>query len=316
MHGIATSGSLRGPRARKRVQADAGDASECARRPSAAERARALVARTSHVALSSAIGTSAHVTLAMLHIASDGQVSVSVPAEDAIADAGLEDGTSVSVLVVPDGLLSAGAASARATLNGCVDGTAKTEHMNNGSAVLVFAMDVHSAMYCGAEDAFNVVSVAGSEFVHASPDPLCLRADAIVRDFNESMPADDITRLGRHAGLSTAPLTPAASAYAAAADSSSAASSADTSASPSSSNGASAAAADVGNVSMPHLVWVDRLGVDVGCGGEVARLVFHHEVESESEARSAITMLAQTLWEQESKYNPPSPLKLDEEYVA
>ena len=65
-------------------------------------------------------------------------------------------------------------------------------------------------------------------------------------------------------------------------------------------------------------MWVDRLGVDLSCGGEMARSEFLHQVKSESEARSAITMLAQELWEHESRYSPPSPLqsKVDEEYVA
>lgn len=67
-----------------------------------------------------------------------------------------------------------------------------------------------------------------------------------------------------------------------------------------------------------RLAHIDRLGIDVHTTSALSsgivdiRIPFLNPVTSESEARSAITMMAQQFWEQDKNYTPPS-IKWDEE---
>ena len=67
-----------------------------------------------------------------------------------------------------------------------------------------------------------------------------------------------------------------------------------------------------------RLAHIDRLGIDVHTTSALSsgivdiRIPFVNPVTSESEARSAITMMAQQFWEQDKNYTPPS-IKWDEE---
>lgn len=68
------------------------------------------------------------------------------------------------------------------------------------------------------------------------------------------------------------------------------------------------------------MLWVDKLGFDVrvitgGGGGKVldVRLPFPAPAETHQQALSALTMLAQTMWEEEKQYVPvPVPVEKEE----
>jgi hypothetical protein len=70
------------------------------------------------------------------------------------------------------------------------------------------------------------------------------------------------------------------------------------------------------------MLWVDKLGFDVrvvtGGNGKVkvldVRLPFPAPANTQQEALSSLTMLAQTLWEEEKQYQPvPVPREPKEE---
>ena len=285
--------ALRGPSWGRSARAEQQQKESPPTRPSAAERARTLAARTSHAALTAP--PSSHVWLAQISHDRENRMRACVHAHEASEELA-HIGQSISLLIVPNGSLPTGERTTHAMIL-CFVADAQLEH---NSSVVSLDLDVESVRYFGSQGPEDAVDINGSDFTEAQPDPLCTCAERIVGDFNSSLPADDLARLARHAGLSSAPPGSAAAAY----------------------FGDGDEHALVGEGSpeseRPQLVWVDRLGVDLSCGGKMARSEFLHQVRSESEARSAITMLAQELWEHESRYSPPSPLqsKVDEEYVA
>ena len=85
-------------------------------------------------------------------------------------------------------------------------------------------------------------------------------------------------------------------------------------------NFARASLPDEAEPSEARMLWVDKLGFDVrvitgGEGGKVldVRLPFPAPAETHQQALSALTMLAQTMWEEEKQYVPvPVPVEKEE----
>ena len=85
-------------------------------------------------------------------------------------------------------------------------------------------------------------------------------------------------------------------------------------------NFARASLPDEAEPSEARMLWVDKLGFDVrviagGEGGKVldVRLPFPAPAETQQQALSALTMLAQSMWEEEKQYVPaPVPVEKEE----
>lgn len=139
---------------------------------------------------------------------------------------------------------------------------------------LLFAVHADWVLLCGEEGA---EWVAGTDFEQASPDPLCEHAIKVADDFNSQLSPDDLLRIAN-----ASPERPG----------------------------------DLASMSA-RIVWVDRSGIDLradfaGAPSKILRVPFQSEVRSPQEARSAITMLSQVLWESDHSYVPPSPSVPDE----
>lgn len=131
---------------------------------------------------------------------------------------------------------------------------------------------VEKCMYFGGLDE-QTVELSGDEYRSAEPDVLRSSAPELVNTWNEER-AEDIYRITScHLGV---PLT---------------------------------------DMQYVELLWVDRLGLYIRCEAQgrepgVVRVPFIRAVMDEREARSAITMAAQTAWELERNYVPQAPAAL------
>ena len=118
--------------------------------------------------------------------------------------------------------------------------------------------------------------ISNEEYYEASPDPLCAIYDSLIHDINSSNMDELLIVSDEHLKRLS-----------------------------------NVADADVVATSC-RLAHIDRLGIDVHTTSALdsgildVRIGFKAPVSTESEARSAITMMAQTVWEKDKKYIPPS----------
>jgi hypothetical protein len=141
-----------------------------------------------------------------------------------------------------------------------------------------YRLEVHRVFYVGglgSDKRAEVVTRA--DFMEAKPDPLCKRANFIVDAMNGDRYEDVV-------------------------------------------NFARASLPDDAEAGDARMLWVDKLGFDVrvvtGGNGKRkvldVRLAFPTPAETEQQALSSLTMLAQVMWEEEKQYSP-SPVPREEE---